>query len=591
MMATVVIFLVGFGCVLAVLAHRFEPFLRARIVQGLQDRFRTHVEMDNFHVALGNGLHGEFGIWATGQGLRIWPPHRTGGDHPLETAVQSLPLIQLKEFRFHVPMRYESGKPVKISLVRLSGLKIDIPPRSERDKYTGFESAMGKQKSSPSGAGHAVSHPAPPVNEPSNSGTQSSGDQSSSAGVLSNVLVQRIECDNTELILETDKPDKLPLAFEIAHLQLRNVRAGGPMEFTAELTNPRPKGVIHTTGNLGPWQAGDPGETAISGKYAFDHADLSVFKGIAGILSSTGNFSGTLHDIVVDGKADVPDFSLSHFGNSLPLHTQFHARVDGTDGDTWLEPVDATLGRSHFTTKGKIVRVRTKLATGAQSVSTANLPPLADGGHDIDLAVNVDRGRIEDFLKLATRAQAPLLTGSLAVRTTLHIPPGRDPVHQRMQLDGHFKLDEAHFTDAKFQDKIQELSLRGQGKPGAIKTTDANDTTSEMEGSFHMANAAIGLPDLQYNVPGASIQLKGTYPLDGFMHFDGTVKMQATVSQAVGGWKGFLLKPADRFFKKDGAGTVVAIQIRGPHDAPEFGVDFGRMKKTSPQSPGQKQQN
>jgi hypothetical protein len=73
------------------------------------------------------------------------------------------------------------------------------------------------------------------------------------------------------------------------------------------------------------------------------------------------------------------------------------------------------------------------------------------------------------------------------------------------------------------------------------------------------------------------------------MHFDGTVRLQATVSQAVGGWKGFLLKPADRFFKKDGAGTVVPIQIRGTHDAPEFGVDFGRMKKTSPETPGQKQ--
>ena len=406
---------------------------------------------------------------------------------------------------------------------------------------------------------------------------------------MSNVVVQRIECDTTELILETDKPDKLPLAFEIAHLHLKNVTAGGPMQFNAELTNPRPKGVIHTAGSFRPWSASDPGESAISGNYTFDHADLAVFRGIAGILASTGQYTGTLHDILVDGQADVPDFRLSHFGNSMPLHTRFHARVDGTDGDTWLEPVDATLGRSHFTTKGKIVRVKVPGSNGLQTVSNANLPPLADGGHDIELAVNVDRGHIEDFLQLASRAPNPLLTGTLVVKTTLHIPPGKDPVHERMQLDGSFKLDEAHFTSPKFQDKIQELSLRGQGKPGAIKSTDANQTSSEMEGSFHMANAAISLPDLQYNVPGASIQLKGTYPLEGFMHFDGTVRMQATVSQAVGGWKGFLLKPADRFFKKDGAGTVVPIQIRGSRDAPEFGVNFGRMKNSAPATPGQKQ--
>ena len=72
------------------------------------------------------------------------------------------------------------------------------------------------------------------------------------------------------------------------------------------------------------------------------------------------------------------------------------------------------------------------------------------------------------------------------------------------------------------------------------------------------------------------------------MHFEGTARMDATVSQMVGGWKGWLLKPADRFFKKDGAGTVVPILIRGPHDAPEFSVDFGRSKRTSPETPGQK---
>src|SRR5260370_34319385 len=61
--------------------------------------------------------------------------------------------------------------------------------------------------------------------------------------------------------------------------------------------------------------------------------------------------------MAVDGETDVADFTLTSFGNALPLHARFHARVDGTDGDTWLEPVDATLGSSHFTTRGKVVRV------------------------------------------------------------------------------------------------------------------------------------------------------------------------------------------------------------------------------------------
>jgi len=34
---------------------------------------------------------------------------------------------------------------------------------------------------------------------------------------------------------------------------------------------------------------------------------------------------------------------------------------------------------------------------------------------------------------------------------------------------------------------------------------------------------------------------------------------------------------------------VVPILISGPHDAPEFSVDFGRLKHSSPQTPGQRQ--
>jgi len=56
--------LVGLAGIAAVLAHRAEPFLRARIVRGLQKRFHARVELDSFHIALGNGLRGQWGVWA-----------------------------------------------------------------------------------------------------------------------------------------------------------------------------------------------------------------------------------------------------------------------------------------------------------------------------------------------------------------------------------------------------------------------------------------------------------------------------------------------------------------------------------------------
>ena len=109
-----------------------------------------------------------------------------------------------------------------------------------------------------------------------------------------------------------------------------------------------------------------------------------------------------------------------------------------------------------------------------------------------------------------------------------------------------------------------------------------------MQSDFTMADAVIALPDLKYTVPGAEIDLKGTYGVQGgLLNFTGTAKTEATVSEMVGGWKGALLKPADRYFRKDGAGTEVPIHVSGTREEPKFGVDVGRMKHTHPQIPGQ----
>jgi hypothetical protein len=515
---------------------RAEPFLRARVLEVLQDRFHARVELDGFHVSLMDGIRAE------GTGLRIWPPAEVNGVTVPAGAEE--PLIRLDQFRFHAPLHYERGKPFHVSLVELKGLEVHLPPRSH---FTHIAAE---------GAGQ------------SNAGTP-----------LLSLAVDEIECNGAHLVLGTSKPGKQPLDFAIAHFTLKDVSKGGAMGFDAELTNPRPVGTIHSSGSFGPWIVDDPGESAITGDYTFDHADLSAFKGIAGILNSTGHYQGTLRDLLVDGEAAVPDFRLAHFDKALNLLTRFHAKVDATNGDTWLEPVDATLGHSHFTALGQIVRV---------------IVPGPDGnpqsrGHDIALTVNVDRGRIEDFLRLASHSDAPLLTGAVMVKTKLHIPPGKQPVHERMELDGSFALDQARFASSKIQDRIEELSLRGQGRPGEAKKPGATDVTSTMKGNFTMAGGVITLPDLEYTVPGAEIDLAGTYEMeDGGLDFKGMAKLQATVSQMVGGWKGMLLKPLDRYFRKNGAGTEVPIHIGGTRDHPDFGIDLDRMKGTSAERLGEK---
>ena len=67
-----------------------------------------------------------------------------------------------------------------------------------------------------------------------------------------------------------------------------------------------------------------------------------MFKGIRGTLQSSGKFSGVLEHIDVAGEADVKDFALTSAGHAVPLKTAFHSIIDGTNGNTWLRPVDGT---------------------------------------------------------------------------------------------------------------------------------------------------------------------------------------------------------------------------------------------------------
>jgi len=525
------------ACLVEVALHHAAPFLRARIVEELGNRFHARVELDSFHVSLVGGL------WAEGKGLRIWPPAHAGGvavPASPESAREPEPLIALTEFRFHAPLTLKPGKPIHISVVELKGLSIHLPPKSHFEQAAKEGAGSSEAGVKPSGGSHLVSFE-----------------------------VDKMECAGADLVMETSKPGKLPLEFRIAHFKLTNIASKQAMGFEAELTNPRPQGTIKTTGSIGPFRGADLGDAPLTGEYRFEHADLSTFRGIAGFLSSTGRYQGTLRDLIVDGETQTPDFRLTHFGTALPLATRFHARVDGTNGDTWLDDVDATLGHSHFIARGEVVRVPGAVVGDARQYV----------GHNIALTVDMDRARMEDLLGLVSHSGSILLTGDVAMKTTLLIPPGPRPVHERLTMNGSFVLDKTRFTSTKIQARIAELSLRGQGRPGDVKTTDPASILSRIQGNFQMAGGVVTLPALNYTVPGAKIELKGTYGLEGgALDFTGSAKLDATVSKMVGGWKGLLLSPADRYFKRDGAGTEIPIRIEGTREEPKFGIDFNRMK-------------
>ena len=88
-------FCVTAAIIVDILAHRAEPFVRQQVVQALSERFHAHVELDSFHLSLGNTLRGEWGVWGEGKGLRIWPPAEVEGVQVPLPKPPMAPLVRL----------------------------------------------------------------------------------------------------------------------------------------------------------------------------------------------------------------------------------------------------------------------------------------------------------------------------------------------------------------------------------------------------------------------------------------------------------------------------------------------------------------
>lgn len=500
------IVLASAGGIARLVIDRAQPILRTRVIETLSNRFKGKVELATLNVSLVKGLE------VSGSGLKIYGPT---DPNPYAPGVQAL--ISLQEFHFHAGVRNLFRSNVHVDTVYVKGMELNIPPKENRQEFTSMSSQTRKMS----------------------------------------IIVDKFVCEDTKLLINTLKPGKPPLEFAIGDLRMKDIGAGQPMRFDATLVNPKPVGNIHSTGLFGPWDESSPRDTPVHGEYSFSNADLSTIKGIGGILSSTGEYAGTLSDIVVDGKTDTPDFRIATGGRSAPLHTEFHATVDGTSGDTYLKPVKATLLHSSFTASGSVTRVRDP------------------NGHDVELDVVLDHAQIEDLLKLGVHTDPPVMSGPVEMKTKLSLRPGGADVAIRLQLAGNFHVFGAHFTNEKVQSRLDSLSLRTQGKPKEAQDGVEENVPVDLRGVFTLADGSLSFSLLHFLIPGTRVDMTGEYSLDGrTFDFRGKARLDAKLSQMTTGWKSILLRPVDRFFSKDGAGTEIPVRITGTESAPHFGLDF-----------------
>jgi hypothetical protein len=133
---------------------------------------------------------------------------------------------------------------------------------------------------------------------------------------------------------------------------------------------------------------------------------LSVFHGVAGLLSSSGRFSGVLDHIEVQGNTETPHFTVTSSSHQVQLRTKFQAVVNGENGDTFLEKVAATFWRTSVWWHGSVAG-----KTG-QPGKTAS----------VELATN--NGRIQDILLLFARSPRAPMSGITSFRQSFH-PAGK----------------------------------------------------------------------------------------------------------------------------------------------------------------------
>lgn len=495
------------------------PRIQLRVVNALEDRFDADVTITGLHVIL----------WPrpkiVGENLVL---RHKGWDDPK-------PILSIKRFSADTDLKTVISRNNHVNEVRLEGLSICIPPR-------GRSALINNNQDN-----HEVA-----------------SDQPGADQTRLQFSIDSIVARDTLLEIEPKAEGKEPLDFELHDLVLSSIGPGQAMRFRTKMANAKPPGLIDSEGTFGPWQKDDPRATSVAGRYTFQNADLSVFKGISGTLASSGEYKGVLQHINVSGTTDVPNFNLKRGGNPVHLATTFQSIVNGADGDTILEEVDANFLHSQFLCKGEIAkRPREHRKTLALDASTT-------------------QARMEDILALVMNGP-PVVTGNVDFHSKIVIPPGPQDVIDKLQLAGQFNLSSAQFTSKKVQERLLTLSDRARGidKQEEAEGQGPEAVASDLRGTYSLANSVANFSNLSFRVPGALITLHGSYNLESNqIAFNGLFRMQATLSQTQSGYKHWVLLPFDKFFKKNGAGFQAPLSISGTREQPAIGIRVFRHQFT-----------
>jgi hypothetical protein len=345
-----------------------------------------------------------------------------------------------------------------------------------------------------------------------------------------------------------------PLVFTVHRLALKSVGSDAGLSYEGFVSNPEPPGEIHVRGRFGPWESKELKDVPLSGSYTFENADLGKFRGIAGLLSSTGSFDGPFGQIAVRGAVQVPAFEVTRSHHAVPLRATFDAAVDATHGDVSLNAVDASFLQTAVHAEGRIA------SKGEKSGKTASL----------NLAVR--HGQIQDVLRLFVAGEIPPMDGIADLETHVEIPPGEEPFLGKIGMNGTFAIRDAALTSEDRQSQVDLLSKRASGNKKQKQTDRVN---GRLGGSVVVRDGKALFTPVSFQIPGASITMNGQFNLlNQHLDFHGDARTQAELSDDTTGVKAVLLKPINSLFKKKNAGADVRVEMTGTYDHPHCGIEL-----------------
>jgi hypothetical protein len=369
------------------------------------------------------------------------------------------------------------------------------------------------------------------------------------------IRIDRIIADGAVLEF-LSKTGKKPYRLIIDKLGLDGVGNNVPMSYRTLISNEMPPGKIRSTGVFGNWNPKDPGSTPLHGSYTFQDANLAVFGGISGTLSSSGNFKGTLREINVQGTANVPNFNVYDTSHERQLAVAYHATVDGTKGDTKLDEVTAHFDHTTAGFKGSVANNH-------------------EANGKIDMWTN--SGRVEDILRLFISDRTAPMSGSFTFAGHVDFSPGPQPFLRRLKMSGDFGVAGGKFANTETEGDLTRLSdSSGKAAESAAGQQDAN-VLSHLKGHGSAVNGAAAVSNLSFTIPGAKAWTHGTYGLiDHKIDLHGTLLTTGNPSDATTGFKSLMVKVIAPFFRRKHAAKVVPFKITGSYSNVKMSLDLGR---------------